>query len=354
MVKIIVLFALVTGLVLAHKTEYDGVNTIKALRSLVETLDNNAFATCELVLFSTPMNYADASKKCKNFRIGAKNEMGSLVTIDSKEKAGNLLFLYDTAVPQLGRPQTDRFNRVNWIWTGLQKVNNTDVKGKNKKEVRKYDPNEWVWQGTGKSPIEYSNWPTKKKNGQPDQSYLKKNKNGCPTRGGCYQNQVRFDGSMTWDDGWDFEEHLYACDYKGKYILSNQHKTWERAKEACSKAGLHLAMVRSKREVEEMKEAINYFLGPGNDDWHTFDPQNWVWLGGHDINNEGVFEWLNGKPVNTWDVPWRVKAGKDNASFIKKAGTQNVVAFSRSGEFDDSYQHTKKKQRPFACQCPGS
>lgn len=356
MFKVLILLVLVSGLALAgsNNKRYYGVKKINGLRNLLENLSNNAYATCELVLFTTYTSYKDASKKCTNFQIGKKSKKGNLVTVDSKTKAGNLMFLYDIGIPPPMRPPNDAFAPPNWVWTGLEKVQNRDVKGKNKREVKNYDPNEWKWQGTGKSPVDYSNWPKKRKRGQPDHAYLKNKKDGCSTRGGCYQNQVRVNSEAEWDDGWDFEEFPFACDYRGKYILSNKHMTWEKAKKACSKAGLSLAMVRSKREVKEMEQAIEYFLGPGSDEWETFDPRNWVWLGGNDIQEEGVYVWLNGKKVQTWDVPWRHKAGEDNADYIKNTDGQHAIAFSRWGEFDDSFHEHKKRQRPFACQCPGS
>ena len=354
MIKLLVLLSLVSGMVvLGKKKRHTGVKNKNGLRNLLRNLSNNFYATCELALFTTPTDYVKATKECKNFKIGIKAKKGNLVTVDSKTKAGNLMFLYDLAVPEDTRPP-ERFDPVNWIWTGLKKVQNREVRGKNKKAVKSYDPNEWKWQGTGKSPVEYSKWPKKKNLRQPDQSYLKKKKKGCQTKGGCHQNQMRLDAQASWDDGWVFEEFLYACDYKGKYILSNQQKTWESAKKACKRAGLSLAMVRSKREVNEMKLAIEYFLGPGSQEWDTFDYKNWVWLGGNDIKEEGVFRWLNNKPVQTWDVPWMDKAGQDNASYIKNTDGQHAIAFSRWGEFDDSFHGHKKRKRPFACQCPKS
>lgn len=147
---------------------------------------------------------------------------------------------------------------------------------------------------------------------------------------------------------------LYSCDHKGKYILSNNHKTWVGAKEACENSNLELAKIRSKVEVTEMKAAIIYFLGPRDESLRTFDNRNWIWLGGNDLHLEGRWEWLDRTPVETWDIPWIRRVGKDNGKHIGGLNGQNAMTFSRWGEFDDSYHNHRRKRRPFACQCPGT
>jgi hypothetical protein len=172
--------------------------------------------------------------------------------------------------------------------------------------------------------------------------------------GGCFQNQVRVNQKTTfWDDSWDFVAHPYACDYKGKYILSGLFLTWNDAVKACKRAGLSLATVRSKADVKQMKQAIEFFLGEGDDSWTVWDSKNWVWLGGSDRNAEGNWRWLNGDPVQSWNVPWRKKSGNDNADYLRGANGQHALAFSRWGEFDDSFHDHKKRKRNFACECPG-
>ena len=143
-----------------------------------------------------------------------------------------------------------------------------------------------------------------------------------------------------------------VCDNKGKYILSNNRKTWVLALEACENVGLQLAKVRSETEVEEMKAAIEYFLGPRDESLKKFDNRNWIWLGGNDLKLEGNWEWLDGTLVDDWDVPWIKKAGKDNSKHVGGLDGQNALSFSKWGKFDDSYHNDRRKKRPFACQCP--
>ena len=138
---------------------------------------------------------------------------------------------------------------------------------------------------------------------------------------------MRINHKGEWDDTFKQMKHPYACDYQGKYILSNEPKTWVDAKEACAAAGLSLAMVRNTGEVEEMKAAMKYFLGEYDSTSKTFDNRNWIWLGGNDIEEEGVFKWLNGDLVETWDIPWRPKAGGDNASFLKGTDLQKILVY---------------------------
>ena len=54
------------------------------------------------------------------------------------------------------------------------------------------------------------------------------------------------------------------------------------------------------------------------------------------------------------NIPWKMKAGNDNASYLKqfKETGQDALAVSRWGSFDDSYVGVRK--RPFGCQCRGT
>merc|ERR1719233_198385 len=125
---------------------------------------------------------------------------------------------------------------------------------------------------------------------------------------------------------------------------------WSEAKDACEEAGLTLAKVRSNAEVEEITAAADYFLGERDSSLKVWDPANWIWLGGTDKEKEGVWKWVDGSKIE-YKLKWR-RPNPDNADFIEGA-TQNVLAISRFGEFDDSFDH-KEKQRAFACQCPGT
>ena len=348
MLKFIAVLVLVN--IAATGKRYAGVDNRSGMKRLLQGMTNNVSATCDVFFFSTPRNYKDATKTCQKLQIGKKAKKGNLVTADSPSKTASLMFLFDIAYPLNSTAASAK-----WVWIGLQKVlNNTEkYKRTSKAKVLKaYDANEWQWKGTGESPVNYSKWPKKRKLGQPDQTYIRKGKQGCSTREGCFQNQVKISQETGyWADSWNFDSHPFACDYEGKYIISGEHLTWERAQKACRRAGLTLAMVRNKRDVTVMKKAMQYFLGDEESSWGTWDNRNWVWLGGNDLKQEGTWEWLNGKAVETWDVPWKDKAGKDNAQNVRKSDGQHVLAFSRDGQFDDSHHKHKTKIRPFACQC---
>ncbi len=67
-----------------------------------------------------------------------------------------------------------------------------------------------------------------------------------------------------------------------EYFLSNSESTWEAAKDHCETFGAYLTTVNTVAE--------NNFLAD-----HLSSK---VFIGLHDSNTEGVFEWVNGEPVN--------------------------------------------------------
>ena len=279
---------------------------LRALKKLLKGLDAGVLTTCNIVLFSELVTYDVADKKCKNFDIGSgRGEKGNLVTVNDDDKNDDLKLLLEMAYPEKDQPSS-KWTDTKWVWAGLRKTkNNKD------KKPGKYDSLDWEW-ADGSHPTDFKKWMKR----QPDQRALKPGQKGCNEKPRCFQNQMRVNHKGQWDDTYKYKTHPYACDYQGKYVLSNEPKTWVQAKEACAAAGLSLAMVRNTGEVEEMKAAMRYFLGEGDTTWKTFDARNWVWLGGNDIEEEGVFKWLNGDLVETWDIPWRPEAGGDNAGYL--------------------------------------
>ena len=159
---------------------------------------------------------------------------------------------------------------------------------------------------------------------------------------------MKVDHIGEWDDGYDYSEYPYICEYQGRYVVSSEKKSWEDAKRACADAGLHLAKIRSDDELHEMLSAIEYFLGPVNETWKRWDPNNWLWLGGNDIHREKKWVWVDGEKID-WDIPWERKAGNDNSKKKMEEG-QDAMSLSRWGTIDDSFR--LGIFRPFACQCP--
>lgn len=284
-----------------------------------------------------------ADQRCKNFDIGSgKGEQGNLATVNDEEKNSDLKILLEMAYPEKDQPG-NKWVDTKWVWAGMRKTKNNAVR-----KPGPYSALDWEW-ADGSNPKDFHNWM---KN-QPDQNNYKFGKKGCNESPRCFQNQMRINHDGKWDDTYKFKTHPYACDYRGKYILSNDHKTWEQARDACAAAGLHLAKIRNEAEVEEIKSAMVHFLGAAKPEWKKWDNNNWIWFGGNRLEDFKTWKYLDGELVETWTLPWIPHAGGDNAKFLHRGG-QNVMAISRGGLMDDSFHNRRKKKRPFACQCPGS
>ena len=137
-------------------------------------------------------------------------------------------------------------------------------------------------------------------------------------------------------------------------MVSSEHKVWNDAKEACEEAGLEFAKIRSDDELDELLKAVEYFLGPKEENMPKWDDHNWIWVGGNDAANEGEWKWTDGAVIE-WEMKWEPRAGNDNAVLIDQhfhLDGQDFLAISRWGTADDSYGEVKT--RPFACQCPES
>ena len=152
-----------------------------------------------------------------------------------------------------------------------------------------------------------------------------------------------------WDDTFKFKKHPFVCDYHGKYLISALHKTWMEARKSCEEAGLMLAEVTTAAEVKEIVFLAEYFLGKVDPKDRIFNNTNWLWIGGDDLEEEGSWMWPDHHEVEEWPgIPWR-KHQPDNAAYALDKG-QDVMAISRWGEFDDSFE--EKRKRPFVCMCP--
>jgi len=319
---------------------------IKAIKRLLTGLDHGFYATCNIAFFKELTNFNRADKNCQNFDIGTgRTEKGNLATIDDEDKNKDLQIMLEKAYPIRKQPR-DKWGDTRWVWSGLRKTKNNHNK---RAFLSKYKPGDWEW-ADGSLPKNYSRWLKH----QPDQRSKKFRQDGCEEKPRCFQNQMRINHKGQWDDTYKFKTHPYACDYQGKYTISAMKKTWVEAKKACADAGRHLAKVRSSDEVEELLHVAEFFLGPIDSNWGVWDANNWIWIGGNDQEEEGNWKWLDGKKVEAnWTVPWKPRAGNDNATFLSKDG-QDALAISRRGQFDDSFVDHRRRKRPFACQCPGS
>jgi len=308
---------------------------LKGLQKLLKNLGSGVYPTCQLVLFSELVDFDTAEKRCENFDIGTGGKQkGNLATVNDDDKNTDLKLLLEMAFAYRGK--SDKWANDHWVWAGLRKTKNNSGKKKDKK----YNALDWEW-ADGSNPDKFQKWMKH----QPDQKVDSKD-------GKKYlQNQMRINHQGIWDDTFTYKTHPYACDYQGKYIISDSDRTWTQAKGACEEAGLMLAKVRSDAEVTELLNAANYFLGEQKD-LNTWDSENWLWLGGTDVEEEGVWKWVDGSPIDYFDNMDWLKPNPDNADFLRKT-TQNVLSMSRWGQFDDSYDH-RRRQRAFACQCPGT
>lgn len=334
MLSPVIVLLVASSVSLTHAIDKDHMAGMRKLLKKYPTV----FPTCSLVFFSNLVDYDTAEQKCKQLdAVTGKGRKFRLVTVKRIQKNHDLTDMLELAYPYSEQPE-DKFAPTKWVWTGLRKVKNNEGE-----DAGQYHNDDWRW-ADGSRPNNFYLWLIS----SPEQAMLQRGEDGCD-EDKCYQNQMVINHEGLWDDTFKFKKHPYACDYNGKYILSDEHKTWQEAKMACEEAGLYLAKVRSAKEVEEIKRAASLYLTKADPSWGTWDQNNWIWTGGNDLENENDWRWLDGTPVEDWDLPWKEKAGKDNAG-----SGQNALALSRWGEFDDSFDNDTTRSRPFACQCPGS
>ena len=98
------------------------------------------------------------------------------------------------------------------------------------------------------------------------------------------------------------------------YFWSTEKKNWNDAEDFCQMEGGHLASVESEATRQYLEERTNR-IGLGD-----------VWLGGNDLNQEGVWQWTDGTP---WDQEvefWR--PGEPNNS----GGAENCLELHLYGD----------------------
>ena len=236
------------------------LDQLKGFKAMLKGENSGVLATCKIIFFSELVDYDTADSNCKNIDIGTGNVLnGNLVTVDNDAKNNDLKLLLEMAYPKR-QQEGGKWGNTMWVWAGLRKVRNNDLRNPGP-----YSAAEWEWADTT-NPSTYFNWMAGR-NPQPDQRSLKFGDRGCNEEPRCFQNQMRINHDGAWDDTWKFKTHPYACDYQGKYVISNVMKTWDGAKTMCENAGLHLAMIRNAAEVEEIKSAMEYFMGSDDDSW---------------------------------------------------------------------------------------
>lgn len=102
---------------------------------------------------------------------------------------------------------------------------------------------------------------------------------------------------------------------RNTYLLFDTTKNYENAKAFCESIGGHLATITSLKEQEIV---FNLVKGGSND---------YYWLGGTDIETEGVWKWITGEQwlYSNWQQgnPDNSEGIENNVSFIKQSGTWN-------------------------------
>ena len=178
----------------------------------------------------------------------------------------------------------------------------------------------------------------------------------------CLPNHATVNSQGLLHNDYDYRKHSSACQYDGRYIVSTKKVSWSDAKDLCEGIGLQLARITAY-DVPQFKATVKFFLNLPHPNTHPFDENTWFWIGGTDKKEEGKWGWaykntltrISDEILNK--LPWRkIKNSKktqpDNAQRLPKSSkTQNVMAVSLFGEFDDSYDDPVRT-RGFVCQCP--
>ena len=337
MIVLLVIFCLVSNNESIEQKEMVEVDRIKGLEAFQHhtssKLNKRVYATCSIILFDEIVDYATATANCRKLEIfePQKKELirGNLATVNNINKTEDIKLLLGMAYKRRSAKEAKRKDFDQWVWVGLRKLKNN----KGNKKSKKYDATHWKWPD-GTTPENYSVWQAS----QPDQKKRKKEK----------QNQIRINHDGEWQDIWKNKEHPYACDYRGKYIISTRPMSWKQARKSCVKAGMILAKVRNDKEIEEMKRAMFYFLGPGTKDNDVGDEMNWILVGGNDIGKKSRWQWTDGEDIENVDkFPWISKMMPLHKTWGNKR--HHVMTFSRNGTFDDTV--VSETRRRFACQC---
>jgi len=264
--------------------------------------DQTVVATCRYLLFKTMLDWHDAKDACENITLPMTLRVkGSMATVKTEDENKDIVTLMKVGygVKQVGK----KYDRRNWVWLGLEKVINNDVKPvKGKRGEKYFVPAEWRWVD-GSEPV-WWNWQKKMPDGEQD----RKTK--------LFQDKVSLSKKGQWDDSLQYKEMPYACNYCGKYIVINHHVKWEHARKLCEDYGLTLAKINSKEDNNELDMAAKLMMGEQTEH-KRFNNSNWIWIGTREVMDEngigtGVWEHHDGTPL-LWETPtWDFKRQPDN------------------------------------------
>lgn len=307
------------------------------------TLGNRGFfPVCNVVYYNEDGSYAEARSRCSSIPV---NRSPSTLATITDEKILQELKLAQSLASELGSSRGDE-----WVWSGLEKVShNTEESVSNI-----YDKEDWKWtDGSILGSL-----------GQWDKNYpITEISHGeeCDSDN-CLPNHVTINREGVLHNDYDYNRHSSVCQYDNRYIISSKQVTWSEAKSLCESVGLQLAVV-TDADLPRLKATMKFFLNNPNSDSHPFDAKNWIWIGGTDQKEEGVWSWAYKNSLTRISdeifskLQWRKiknskKSQPDNAHRLRNGSIgQHVLAVSLLGEFDDSYDDPKRK-RGFACQCP--
>jgi len=128
------------------------------------------------------------------------------------------------------------------------------------------------------------------------------------------------------------------------------YKTWPDAVADCKSKGMEIALPKDMVEnAQLLADIVASFDKHPNA--NKFAKENWLWIGAHDNNWEGVWQSAKKDELITytnWDR--RQPDNKRDDEDVTADDTQNVAGIHRgSGKWDDSFMHFK---RAYVCRCP--
>jgi len=311
------------------------------------TTAHSAHATCQFSIHKELVDYETAKEKCTNSSwIGFATPGGrQLVSIHSELENRIATYLFQHAYGE--QIQEKRYEgATNWAWIGLEKENGTEQRPAEAGKLV-WNHEDWRWvDGQKFDQSSYSNWMDKGDlQVQPD---MMKSGEDHQTAARLFRKlRKNRDESGMWDDTFKSQLHPYICKFNVPvhYIVFPEGKTWHEAKTDCEVRGFYFAKIRNKAENELFVEAARRAFDEERHE-RKFHHFNWIWIGATDLKNSGTFEYYDEEEIK-FTIPWAHKQ-HDNKT-TKKQGSQDYVAVSRWGEWDDSYGDDWK--RPYACQC---